>query len=274
MYQFMTNNNDDIEPHADAIQLSSGVSGSMLLGYEIDQNVIFNGDSRGNGLQGIFYNISVGNLSKLVSPKVRGNVIITDIGHGITLKRTSNPLIVGNTMIHLDTTTAALGTGLRLGQGDDGLLDGSAIILSNIAENFFMDAELVTDELFNAQDVGLNGVGADGPYTDLFDGPTFDPQTYAEVLTKYNMKANGAADQDSSGGPTFRDAGTLGTGYATFGNPRDSNGWTLDSSYEKVDGSAPLPVPNNFHKIYEITAQQDEHFTYRAPPAFISGTAP
>jgi hypothetical protein len=158
---------------------------------------------------------------------IRGNVTEQNSVHGITFERVCvDSVIEGNTLVG---SRRARDAGVSL---TPPLIRGTYVdctIRQNVSGGVDIYAEtngLLTSPSGNTVEdnysTGSIDFSNDTGLLELFQGPTFKPDTPTELINQLRMKANGPLDADNSGGPTVGDIGALGTttsnGIADFVN--------------------------------------------------------
>jgi hypothetical protein len=214
---------DSGNPHKDAIQFLGANLTADWTGIEVYRNIAWC-EERGDA-QLVFADDAPADIY-FSGMKVKGNVMLSKLsGHGVYISRAKDCEIIGNTFAHQDTSGASNACAINVGPTQS---SGVHKVWNNIAESFTIAG---SPDLFHNITLGLNG--ATIAYTSVFDGATFNPQTRAEVLSKFDMKASGNADVDTSGDASRWDAGAVGSGYVTFSSvvPGDT-GAALDATYE------------------------------------------
>lgn len=215
---------DSGDPHKDMIQfLGSGLTADWT-GIEVLRNIGIC-EERGDA-QLVFADDAPAD-TYYSGMTVKGNVMLTTTSQfGCFINRAKDCVVIGNTFVKQvplsgEGNTCAVSVGSTQSSG-------THKVWQNIAEAVTVGA--------TANSKGNVALGEDGgtiAYTAVFDGPSFDPQSRAEVLAKYNMKVSGNADRDASGDASQFDAGAIGSGYVTFASASPGqSGVSIDTAYE------------------------------------------
>ncbi len=242
---------DADNPHSDCIQLTgndliSPYSQADWSGINIYGNIFFNGNARG-GCQMVFMDdMPVGTESGSPTPRyfvanVTGNVLLSQsTGHGITIQEAKDSYIFGNTVVRADPASLENATPQAISIGG---VSGSSehFVGGNIVESIGTGSNIVDSSTVTNVVTGLNG--ATISYATIFDGPSFNPQSSIEVLSKYDPKTGGPAASGVKG--------SVGNNYVDFVNRIIDR--TLEPSfvYFSATTSQPLStvVSSNISKI-------------------------
>lgn len=217
-------------PHSDLCQhVRSAVSdGAIIDGFEFSMNTaVLTSASRGYNIQGIVSFADGGNRPTFRNAKVCGNLIVSDSAHAINL------LVIGGVFAHntILRTVAATGgdpLGKFTGTARITLVIPAGSAKPLILRNMHDAAPLVSgDTATDTDNLILGDNGATIAYATAFDGPTFEPTTFAGEKSAFNAKAGGPAD-------TGYGRGAIGTGIGTRGTMRDPSGWTYNAGYEQA----------------------------------------
>lgn len=218
-------NSLDAPAGTDAVGTSSGTSTAVAFSGNFQDA---DGSSTGTSTAEAFAaNIqdSVGNAAG-VATVLGSSVSIPTIG--ILIEQAKDIEVYGNTIVRTNIEDGLEDYSLSLTIGMSAS-SGSHTVMNNVFESRIVSGSQ-TDVVNNVV-LGINGQTID--YADAFDGPTFNPTSRTDVLTLFNMKANGPLDADNSGGPSVGDIGAIGSGYVTWPdfNPGTENA-AIDTGYE------------------------------------------
>lgn len=222
----------DSSDHSDAVQIGAiGFSSStQFTNWTIRQNVIFNTPlvSTG-GMQGLFsgtWNDGIpgnGNDDGYMfkSSKIAGNIYAGYNQNAIDFVNVTDGYCGYNTVVWQDTDSgAASPTAIELGLA---ISSGTVLVKHNAADAFTLTGGATFTQ---ANNVTLGTAGATVAYSAAFDwaDPAVSASTYAQLLVNLAPKSGGSLDTNN--------AGAIGTGYCTFGSPRNATGWSYDTGLE------------------------------------------
>lgn len=209
-------------PHQDFIQILNSTTPADITGIDIRQNILFY-DVGGEAVQGIFSNAGASNLFDIVNPLIVGNVILTqDVSHGISINAIDGGRIYGNVTVEAVPGGSANTANILLGELRSA---GTINVRGNITTQTLGITEDGSGTYSSYANIATGNNGLCFPYADMFDGPTFAPQSRSEVLSKYATKAGGPGEiggtaasslcNPSSLAAPGNSMGAIGTG-ATF----------------------------------------------------------
>lgn len=184
--QPISKGDDTTAPHSDFLQILTTALTADWSGITITGNHFFHGDSRGNAQQGIFNNIGVATYY-ISAPVITGNSCQVDTQSGIHLSAIKNGTIENNTITYINTGVVATPT-IFLG---DARSSGTISVQNNVSEAITLQGSATYTNTNNAV---LGHLGVTIPYLTAFVGPTFTPQSEAEVLSQFAPKPAGPLD--------------------------------------------------------------------------------
>lgn len=196
---------DAVNPHFDFIQLLDP-GGVVTWTVEIIGNIGFIGNARGN-FQGIFCNLTSSN--SYIAGEIKGNLILNNSSHGITIDRASNLTVIGNTCVSGDMDGGGLNSAISIGLDQT---TGTHVVKNNVTHVISVAG---TPTSTNNHTVSRSTLA----YSAIFNGTAFNKATISSrsaALTAYAMKVGGALDQAV-------DIGAVGSGYVDF-DARTLNG--------------------------------------------------
>ncbi len=193
---------DANQTHPDVIQIDSDSSTGAVNNLTIEGNIYFVGNGRG-GLgenQGIsiYSHPAVNTYNGVV---VRGNILLNVIDTPFSLENHINAKVFGNTFVRQNPQNPPNTFAGDLAVGTT--VSGYCRVGGNITESHSLPGGVDNGGDANTL-LGFNG--ATIPYATVFAGPTFDPQTVAEVLAKYTPIGSYATGVH----------GAVGNGYVDF----------------------------------------------------------
>ncbi len=215
------------ETHSDAIQFTGIAADATQANTNITirQNVIFNcpAQSLGTFAAGpcAFVDTSSPAWGRQLTGMVfAGNVIAISNNNAAAFSNVSSGYFGYNTIVSSDTS----GTNtpqLSLGSGQSA---GTVVAKHNANDGQWLQGAATYT---TANNVTLGGRGTTISYTTAFNwaNPAVAAANYNELMANLTPK---------SGGPLLgaTNAGAIGTGYCTFGQPRNATGWTYDAGLE------------------------------------------
>jgi hypothetical protein len=167
-----------------------------------------------------------------IAPVIRDNFVCHNMTDSILVASPANGTIIeGNHVVGSIQT----GFSQTITVGEFGKAVGASVIVrDNITELLAAaDGTSITD----TDNVKLGSNGATYSYAATFDGPSFIPSSVSDALTKFSIKATGAAYRE----PTKVHAGTIGTGYVDY-TARTTDRPRLEAAFDAASGSWTVDV--------------------------------
>jgi hypothetical protein len=196
-------------PHVDAIRGAGGPWATSNFTVKIRGNRAYKGGSRGD-IQLLLLsdmNTVAGDSGYHFVGEVSGNVLVGDTTQGLSVENAGDGLAVINNTVVAEKTNPDNLTGIKVGSGSTySTRIGTQIIQRNICDSLvYGGTPTLADNIITGEG------GATISYATVFDGPTFEPLSIDELMTKYARKSAGPADL----GGQF-DAGAIGSGAITW----------------------------------------------------------
>jgi hypothetical protein len=205
---------DGTAVHIDVMQLFTTSASEAWTGLEIEQNIAFGGASGSSRrwFQGIFQTAS-GSTHKIQDAIITDNIMLCGHDNGLIITHMEGGRITGNLVSHdYENGLRYFSSGAAKIWPGSSASAGTITVAGNVAENIILGgAATYVDEA----NLIIGEDGATYAFSTLFVGATYDPETRAEVLTKFANKNNGPLDADNSGTVNTGDLGPLG-GHSTF----------------------------------------------------------
>lgn len=241
LYANIGRSTDSANPHTDAIRFIGQIDATGDWPVVIDRNIIFVGNSRGDGhLQGVlasdFKTVS-GDSGMFFTGQAIGNVIISDTTQALSIENAKDFFAANNTVVGSKTSGGLYTARISIGAGSTySTTSGTHVLERNIAEAYDVGgAPTLTDNLT----VGKGG--ATIPFASLFDGPSWYPNSRAEALSWFARKVGGPADI----GGTY-DIGAIASGAVVFPTTSPGNDGSNNVS-PPIAPSAAITLTRSHH---------------------------
>jgi hypothetical protein len=233
-------------PHVDAIRGIGSITATTDWTVKIRRNRIWMGDARGEMQLILLSDFKSGTDSgHFFIAEVTGNICVAVNTVGIQIENAKNCIVLNNTMVcptFSPAFTPSIYVGAVLptsGASTDATNSGVHIIRRNAADAFRYEAGNTLED-----NVTLSAPRATS-YAAAFDAPG-DPDTLAELMAMFNMKAAGTLDIGATYG-----SGAIGSGAVTYASTVPGNDGSSVNELTPVDGD-PIAL-----EILDVTAIND-----------------